>query len=449
MDKWPHELTANFRRVNSMLTICLVTQGRDAVEEFIESAKSFSGLEYVNFLVIDNEAPKEISKLLSNWSANQPRTKVIVCKKNTTNFNELWPLIKENSSDWIIFPGDDDRLLVDGFVTWKSIIERDQHLEAVAMSVKIIDFEGKDTGEIVSPEFSDTSRKEVNLAQALHSPPFVWPSLFIKKSAISGPFPNSRFVFDWWMGLNLVTKHNVGSSKVCVLEYRRHPLQESNMVSLNRKFFEGVYWLDEFLSSPVFVSWVKSIEDNSHRIFWKTVFVKLPLYGDRDLSNLLLFNLAKILMRNSSSRELHNQVLADLSLALGSLQHDANLCGLIGNSSESHFGNLRILNTELVCPILSALLHCFQGSDSSYAVTLSCEHDFNHSDGVYVLCSSYLGRTERQQLDLLVRDISLQLERKGLMVFKISPRERSLILSLRKYKSRIPERILMRMRGRA
>jgi hypothetical protein len=432
-----------------MLTICLVTQGRDEVREFIESAKVFSGLEYINFLVIDNDAPEDASVLLENWSANQPRTKVIIRKNNTTNFNELWPLIKENSSDWIIFPGDDDRLLVDGFNAWKTIIEQDNHLEVVAMSARIIDLEGQGTGEIVSPDFSDASRKEVNLAQALHSPPFVWPSLFIKKSLLTGPFPNSRFVFDWWIGLNLVTSHVVSSSKVCAIEYRRHPLQESNMVSLNRKFFEGVYWLDEFLSSPMFVSWVKSIEADSLRIFWKTVFVKLPLYGDSELSNLLLFNLAKILMRNSSSRELHNQVLADLSLALGSLQHDANLCGLISDSSESHFGNLRIINTGLVCPTLSALLHSFQGSDSSYAVTLSCEHDSNFTDGIYVLCSSYLGRTERQQLDLLVRDISLQLERKGLMVFKISPRERSLILSLRKYKSRIPERILRRIRGRA
>jgi hypothetical protein len=406
-------------------------------------------LEYINFLVIDNEAPKDVSDLLEHWSANQPRTTVIKRKQNTTNFNELWPLIKENSSDWLIFPGDDDRLLVDGFTAWKTIVEQDNRVEVVAMSARIIDLGGNETGEIVAPDFSGAGQREINIAEALHSPPFVWPSLFIKKSLLTGPFPNSRFVFDWWIGLNLVTSSSVSSSKICAVEYRRHPLQESNMVSLNRKFFEGVYWLDEFLSSSIFISWVNSIDDTSLRIFWKTVFGKLPLYGDRDLSGLLLFNLAKILIRNSSNRELHNQVLADLSLALGSLQHDANLCGLIGNSSSSHFGNLRVFNRDLVCPILSGLLHAFQGSDSSYIINLSCEHDTNYSDGIYVLCSNYLGRTERQQLDLLVRDISLQLEREGLMDFKISPRERSLVLSLRKYKSRIPKRILRKIRSRA
>lgn len=431
-----------------MLTICLVTQGRDEVQEFIESAKLFSELEYISFLVIDNGAPEKVGTILRNWSITQARTTLLVRNENSFHFNELWPIIKEHSSEWVIFPGDDDRLLVEGFVAWKSIVERDKDLEVVAMSARIIDFQGKETGEIVSPEFSITDGKDVSLARALHSPPFFWPTLFIKKSSVNGPFPNTRFILDWWIGLSLVVNHNVSSSKICSLEYRRHPLQVSNLASLNQKFFEGVYWIDEFFSSPTFLSWIKSRDESSLRIFWKTVFNNPPLYGDGDLSGLLLFNLAKIVISISPSQELKNQVLADVSLVFGSLQHDASLCEIIDNTSESHFGNLKISNKNLACPIISPLLHAFQGSDSSLAIAVSCDHDSNRADGVYIECANYLGRTENQQLDLLVRDISATLESNGLLVFKISPRERTLVLWFRRNKPWIPGRILMRLRSR-
>jgi hypothetical protein len=438
----------SFGRGNNMLTICLITQGRDEVQEFIESARLFSELEYINFLVIDNGAPEKVSKILRNWALTQAKITLLVRKENSFNFNELWPVIKEHSSEWVIFPGDDDRLLVEGFVAWKSIVEQDKDLEVVAMSARIIDFQGKETGEIVSPEFSVTGGKVVNLAQALHSPPFFWPTLFIKKSSVEGPFPNSRFLLDWWIGLSLVVNHNVSSSKICTLEYRRHPLQVSNLASLNQKFFEGVYWIDEFLASPIFHSWIKSRDESSLRIFWETVFNNPPLYGDGELSGLLLFNLAKIVILNSPSPELKNQVLADVSLVFGSLQHDASLCELIGNTSESHFGNLKISNENFVCPILSPLLHAFQGSDSSLVIAVSCEHDSSRVDSVYIECSRFIGRTENQQLDLLVRDISTHQEREGLLVFKVSPRERSLVLWFRRYKPWIPGRLLMRLRSR-
>ena len=428
-----------------MLTICLVTQGRKEVHEFLESAGRLAILEHVNFLIIDNGSPKDISYEIDKWASSQPRVTIVKLQTNTTDFNEIWSSVEMYCSEWVTFPGDDDRLIFEGIMQWSSIVLDRPDVEVTAMSAKIIDQDGIETGEMAGPDYVSDRDKASQVARGLNAPPFFWPTLFFKKSLIRGPFPRSRFVLDWWISLNLLIKAEVLESSVCTLEYRRHSLQESNLVSLNRKYFEGVYHLDDFLNSAFFLAWIDSMKEEVLVDFWNAVYKSPPIYAERDMANVLLFRIAKLVIASAESAHLHNQVLADLSLIFGSLQHDSSFADFVGSTENSHFGNLRIMNS-LSCPTLAPLLSDFQGSGSVYRVTIFCEHGSKTPGSIFIKCSKYQNFPRSKQLDVLVHDISEHLEEVGLLAFRISSRERFLVIKLREYKSRLPKRLISKMR---
>ena len=428
-----------------MLTICLVTQGRKEVHEFFKSAGPLSILEHVNFLIIDNGSPQDISDEISKWASTQPRVTVVRLQTNTTDFNEIWSSVEMYCSEWVTFPGDDDRLIFEGIMQWRSIVFDRPDVEVTAMSAKIIDQDGVETGEIAGPDYVSVGDKASQVARGLHAPPFFWPTLFFKKSLIRGPFPHSRFVLDWWISLNLLIKAEVLESSVCTLAYRRHALQESNLVSLNRKYFEGIYHLDDFLNSAFFVTWIDSMNKEILADFWNAVYKSPPIYAERDMANVLLFRIAKLVIASTHSAHLHNQVLADLALAFGSLQHDQGFTDFVSVAEESHFGNLRIIN-DLKCPFLGPLVSDFQGSESAYPVTIFCEHGLKTPGSVFIQCGKYQNFTRSIQRDVLVREISEKLEEAGLLAFRISSRERFTVMKLRKYKSLLPKRLISKLR---
>lgn len=428
-----------------MLTICLVTQGRKELHEFLESAERLSILEHVNFLIIDNGSPKDISDEIIKWASIQPRVTIVRLQPNTTDFNEIWSHVEMHGSEWVTFPGDDDRLIFEGIIQWSSIVFERSDVEVTAMSAEIIDQKGVETGEIAGPDYVSGGDKASQIARGLHAPPFFWPTLFFKKSLIHGPFPHSRFVLDWWIGLNLLIKAEVLESTVCTLAYRRHSLQESNLVSLNRKYFEGIYHLEDFLNSAFFLTWIDSIKEEVLVNFWNTVYKSPPIYAERDMANILLFRIAKLVIASTDSAHLHNQVLADLSLAFGSLQHDYSFTDFVGNTEKSHFGNLRIMNSRS-CPTLAPVYSDFQGSESAYPVTIFCEHGSKTPGSVFIQCGKYRNFPRSVQRDVLVRDISIKLEEVGLLAFRISSRERFIVMKLRKYKSLLPKRLISKMR---
>lgn len=428
--------------VIEVLTICLVTKGRNEVFEFLDSAESFAALDFVHFLIIDNGAPQEIGSLIANWASSRPRVTLLKLERNTTDWNEIWPIIASNSSEWLIFPGDDDLLLIEGFMQWNSLLKRQPGVEVFAMSAKVIDSQGCATGEILQPEYSPEGDISMKIAQALHSPPFVWPSLFFKKSLIQGPFPKSRFVLDWWISVKLVMCAEISTSPACTLEYRRHSTQESSLASLNRKCFEGMYHLDNLLASEFFLAWLKSLEEVTLIELWNSLNRIPPIYGEKDLSNLLLFRIAKLLISITSNEGIHNQIMADLSLKFGVLLHDMSVSDTLDLDVQASFGNLSIANNYMSCPTLSPMLHNFRGSSTSLKVSISCPHDSTTPKSIFINCVDYRNLSSSQQLDRLTQEISCYLEIKGLVAFRISPRERSLIAKIRRVKEVLPQGLL-------
>lgn len=431
-----------------MLTICLVTQGREQVLEFLEGAEAFSGQDFINFLIVDNGAPAHISSLLISWCAVQPRATYVRREANTTDFNEIWPVIEKYGSEWINFPGDDDRLVLEGYLEFKNVVTNNTQLSALAMSARIIDSRGNLTGENVSPTFSPENEKGEQVALALNCPPFFWPSLFIKKAMLHSPFPKSRFVLDWWISLQLVIYGSVLNSDVNSLEYRRHGEQESNQVTLNRKFFEAAFFFDEVFSNPEFIDWIKSLSSEELAALWESASNNVPIYGDHDFGKLILFKLAKLLLGISIDDELSARVLSDISKNFGVFYHDGALSEILHSAqvADKLLGNIKVLNSDFHCPHLGFATEFLIGNKNASPISISCQHDKRASASLYLKCSEFKHLSQNQKLDKLILKVSEEFENKGLIDFKISPRERAIIRILRRIKPLMSGKVISKLR---
>lgn len=431
-----------------MLTICLVTQGRTEVSQFLASTSRLHDLDFINFLIIDNGAPPEVSSVIQAWSEKRIRVTYIRRDENTIDFNDIWPLVNVHASEWINFPGDDDRLVFEGYLEWERITSADGDLNVVAMSAKVIDVSGGSTSETVGPTISKEYAPSEQLALALHSPPFFWPALFFRKSSLTAPFPRSRFVLDWLISLQLITKGQIQISNEYSLEYKRHENQESNQVSLNRKYFEAAYRIEEFISGESFNRWLFSLNDEEKLMLWNTTFLHPPIYGDSDFGNIVLFRLARSLVSSTQSIALQNRIISDLSFKLGTLHHDKSIGEIldIDQLDRTIRGNIHIANPIEFCPILRPLSGAFIGNSNSVSIIIGCTHQRGKSGAIRIKCEEYLDLAEAQMCDKLVQDINSFLELKGVLGFRISPRERLLLVFMRRVKPMAPKRLIMWLR---
>jgi hypothetical protein len=432
--------------VLKMLTICLISQGRAQLSDFFDSIDSIAKFEFVNFVIVDNGATESHSQTLKKWSGSHSNSVYIRREVNSTNLNHIWPEIKSHLSDWVVFPGDDDRMILEGVTEWKLIADKNESANAIAMSARILNEDGSASGEVIWPPISEIKASISPLAYSLHCPPFFWPALFIKTSTLGAKFPVSRYVLDWSISINLVMTESYLTSPISSIEYRRHSTQESNLVSLNRKMFEGVYHLDSFINSDLFLDWVTSKSEVELISFWRSVIVFPPLYGDPEMSNILLIGIARQIRATIHGPRLQNELLSTLALRLGSLMHDESMKETleIADMQTPGLGNLRIEDEESICPIIQELILRLRGVDDALKVNISCMHD-TKKHGIHINCEKYAYLPRRQALDMLVRDISLALESKGQLAFRISARERKLLLLIRKFKRYTPTSLKRRI----
>ena len=422
-----------------MLTVCLITQGRTQLDEFLTSIEVISSYDFVQVLIIDNGSPEIQSARLESWASEHENSMYIRQENNTTEWIELWRIFFPHLSQWVVFPGDDDRLIPEGILEWKQIVAANPDLDAVAMSAKIIKSDGSKTRDVILPEYSKFEKGPSAVSRSLHCPPFFWPSLFIKSSKMIPPFPMSRYVLDWSFGIGLVMGQKIMTTDVASIEYRRHETQESNLASSNRKMFEAVYWLSELINSDKFVTWIESQSTNDVAEFWNSLIVFPPIYGESELSDILIFRLATIIQESKHGPKLQNQILVDLSLRVSALQHAEGVKEYLGISEEvsSVFGNLKIENEMNECPVIADLVSSFRGAENSVKVNIYCRHTKKKA-GIKVKCETYLSLRRQQALDALVRDISGALESQGGFAFRISPIERKYVALLRRYKHFVP-----------
>ena len=287
------------------LTICLVTKGRkDYLSEALTSYEKFIETADVNVILIDNGSDEYSKQILDKWRFKY-NSKVNYYRSETNEQSSgvyFWEKIQIFNPEWVLFPGDDDVLVFDIYEEWRKAVKDNNALTAFATSAQIIDSNGKITSEIRSPAIGGlTSQIEV-LAQSLHEPPFFWPGLFIKFAAIPDTIISSRFVFDWWVSLQLVIKGQIKSTKSIGINYRVHRNQESFQATNRRKFFEGYNMLTTVINSAEFKQSLEQMTNLEKQKLLELCIDIRPLYAQSEYYMPLIKELSLNIARTSKSK---------------------------------------------------------------------------------------------------------------------------------------------------
>jgi len=429
------------------LTICLVTKGRYLfLDEALRSYEPFLDTGLVDVILIDNGTDDKSKKLLLDWKNRFPH----LVNYFRANENEpsgtpaFWEKIKSFKPDWIVFPGDDDALVFDVFKSFIAALKNTPEVSVYASSAEIINIDGKKSGLIRRPAIHGLISKTEKLSKSLHEPPFLWPGLFFKFDLIKEGVPNSRFVFDWWVGLQLVLGGVILTTSDVGVRYRVHSLQESNQTPSRRKFLEGFHMIFDFINSKEFLKAIKSMPSSEVINFLELSFVAKPLYSQPEYNVPLLNDIVLKTLEFIESLDLRTQVLEKYLFASGILLKQSDLNNFYINSNlefnESQ-GNIEIEFSAKTCSnLINSSLLSNRNSTNKYII--ACKHSTHSTGSIQVNCDELVGSSVAEIADAVLLAINTSLEENGHLAFSTTPFEKSIISKIRQIKSRLPKVVM-------
>ena len=430
------------------LTVCLVTRGR---EEYLDKLlSSFDELlleKNVKFLIIDNGTAVKVAERLANWNShNKNVSRLVRLEKNDCRPSTFWKLIQDSGADWIIMPGDDDVIKPEGLREWRRALVQNPLLVAFGASADVINEGGTLTGDSIFPSIHNVDSIFDRLSTALHGPAFIWPSLFFRVRKVPAQVPSSRYAFDWWAGINLLLAGQIQTTKTATLQYRIHPNQESSLAPLQRKFFEGTIWLNEFLHSSQYKAWVLSLNDNDRVTFWRSVSKLQPIYGDVNFGLPITFEVARQLVQTAKSPKTASIIMNDLALKLGIVLKKGEANNLFLNMTEDiEFGNSNIAVSieNGSCKALESAAGYFEidSTDKFPAIRLSCTHSTKSGNSIIIDCSKLSEDFSQDNADILVHEITKHSENIGGIPRAISSREMRMVILLRAFWLQVPRKL--------
>ena len=428
------------------LSICLVTKGRkEYLLDALNSYEKFIATGEVDVIIIDNGSDVLSKEILYNWKLKHDSKvsyyRVETNEKVGTPF--FWEIIRTFSPEWIIFPGDDDVLIFDIYDEWIKALRNNGHLNAFAASSQIIDAQSKLTGEIRVPPVMGVVNQYELIALSLHEPPFLWPCLFFRFSAISNSVFYSRFSFDWGIGLHLVLQGQIESTKLVGIKYRVHGNQESFQASNRRKFFESFNMLTTIINSDVFSQFLKSLTNSELDKFLDLFITNKPLYAQSEYYNGILkdlaFNIIKVAKDNSLKIEIAEKYVLAAGIYTKSDDLDNIYTGL-GLPNKGSKGNLALNFSERICENLRSVEKLFN-QNSSTKIDVSCKHSKFIRESVIINCKHFNKLVDYEIADIVLLAIDEHFQNKGSLNFIISPFERELIKFYRNLKLKLPNLI--------
>lgn len=433
------------------LTICLVTKGR---EKYINQVlKSFEPLLLdpdVRVLLIDNGAELSINQTLTAWQMkNSPSVDLVRFDVNDSRPSSYWPVILKTKVDWIVMPGDDDQFRPEILAAWKAAVDEDPDLVAFAPSAAVIDEHDSLTGELLFPTAGMSGTKIEQVAAALHEPPFVWSNLFFRVSKITSQIPASRYVFDWWIGLNLVIAGNIKTSHFIGLDYRVHSEQEGNLAPHRRKFFEGTLWLGNFIQSEAFVTWATNLSDDERILLWRQIVKKKPIYGDLYFARPLIFSIARLLMGTAKQSAIASEIASELAFLNGVFLRDGESKNLIAGRDSilgENPGNIRVNSAIGTCAEIVKASELLNGRENAELFELACRHSKSKIGSVIVDCDSLSPGKPAINADFIVNAITKFCEERNDFEMALSSGERTSLLMLRSLKKRLPGKVRLYLR---
>ena len=426
------------------LTICLLTKGRkEYLKDALESYEKFLDTGKVDVILIDNGSDSASKQILLDWKLKYDK-KVSYFRNETNNpagFTVFWEIIGSFNPEWILNPGDDDILVFDVYEKWVNALEENPLLNAFASSALLIDSFGKETGEIKSPAVNMITNPAEMIARSLNEPPFFWPSLFFRFSALPTPVLISRFAHDWWIGLHLVIKGQIQSTLNVGVKYRVHTGQESFQASNRRKFFEGYNMLTSFIKSPEFQQVLGSLSGLEKEKLIDLCNKTKPLYAQPEYFISLMKDLILSVIKASKSTSVNTKMSEKYVLSAGiyTKKYDLeNIYTGLNLNTERSSGNFALFFAESVCKDLYSVKNFFNETATT-KILVSCKHSKLSSGSILINCDKFTYLNEIEISDSVLISINEHLENSGVLNFTVLPFEKALILFYRKFKLRFPK----------
>jgi hypothetical protein len=426
------------------LTICLITKGRfEYLEELLNSLEGVSEYDWVKILIILNGAEQKVVSRINEWASTRSEVSIESREVNEVRPTTWWPLLKAHTDGWCIFISDDDVFNVDVLAHFQRKMEEEPNLVAVTALAEVIDSKGYATGEIKKSFLHESTIHIEAVAKSLNAPPFPWPTLFFNISKLPEEIPNSRYVFDWWVCVQLVLNGEIGFLEEICVQYRNHPQQESHLASNRRKYFEAFVWFEQMIQGVSFQKWLSSLSEEEILDFWKFSLVSLPIYGDSQYSTMLLGSLRSELAKYISLIQ-RSKILGDFAFLNGVPLKDEDLGSLLSiefNQIPTH-SNIEIEILPKTCKTLSCAEEFFSlGNGRNFLI--GCKHSTSKSSkSVLVDCAMLTGDSPQITADLILIEITKHLEKSGAVSLAITPKEKTLVLSLRRVRKLAPNSVL-------
>lgn len=433
-----------------MLTICLITKGRDqyfssmarAIEECLIDPK-------VNLLIIDNGSKPLMKEKIEKWATGLSRTELVRLENNVTSAALIWQEIFKRDLDWALFPSDDDIIEPQIINEWRDAVNSNTDINAFASSLSLIDGDGLKSGEVITP--SCASKQGVGrLAAAFHEPPFLWPGLFLRVTQLPRNLPDSRYVFDWWVGIQLLISGKVECTDSIGAYYRVHQDQESRLVSSRRKYFEALICLDELVTSSLFAARLSRMTYSEKLKFWESLVNSPPIYGDKTFSNILLASFYRKMLDSCDLVSEKAEFANRFALYNGVLLRKGQVSSIVSgerNPPSILPGNFNLIVVQGSCRKIQDIADLVNSESAPYSRRVGCFHSKEDSTFLILDCNSLKMLELESAADELTLIVSIDYEQKVLGTQTFSSGEIFVLQLLRRFRQISPEFVRRRLRA--
>jgi hypothetical protein len=433
-----------------MFTYCLVTKGRrDYLPSTLNALKVALQQSDVQVIVVDNGCPEDVSSILSDWcSAAGNKAHYVRFDINDSSAPRIWNMLRNFDIDWITFPGDDDIIRPEFLQFARERISLTADANVIASSMCIIDSNGTPTGLKRRPSEFHGDRAQY-LANALHEPPFLFPGMFIKFSSVTMPLPQSRYIFDWSLSLNLIALGPVVTTEEVSINYRVHSDQESALAPNRRKYFEAQIVISRFLESNVFENYLHEMTDDQKFEFLLLISKEIPIYGDLEFGRTVQNILSLKVIDSMEDPDRSSDAMGIFAALNGVLLREGEIRTMLATTYsgiQNSKANFCLSVADGTCEILVQHLSASQFEINPLpSSVVYCSH--SNGSGHYLVDCEAFRLNPAASVDSLIVRITETLEMTGDYEFKLSPFERTLVNRLRSIKSLVPATLIRRIKN--
>jgi glycosyltransferase involved in cell wall biosynthesis len=431
------------------ITVCLVTKGRsEYLRDCLSSLEEAIQIPEVLVFIVSNGCDQESLEQLRVWSGRFPeKVNLVELQKNNVRPDLIFPIISKTNPDWVIFPGDDDKLIAETLKLAISKIKSDRELVAIGYSARIINEKGNETGETINPSGLYSKNQTQTLGRSFSEPPAIWPSLLFKYDAIKEIIPTSRFAFDWWVSVNLLLVGKVEFSSEYSTYYRRHSGQESSVVPPQRKYLEDYIWLRTALESNSFKAFVERTSNDQLAEMWLETIRRGPIYDDPYLGRQLLIDLGLTLSKLAKSDDSRARYLSQIAklhqvILFG---NEVRHLGLFTKEfDDADIRNFNFAIAKEVCGVVSAVLARISDTSLEVSAIIGCAHSPKGDVRIDCVKLSYL--PEDEKIAWIIMEISKNLLQREDINSNLSIGEKILLSRFRAIRKKMPGKLRNKLR---